>query len=228
MQRLVMMVVGFCAALASAAPGRALIWGGGPTRDSAAAAQKALEASDVNAMLAFAPGFPKSIESQSVKGLKPGLHIVLLGLCSEKDDATLALAVARSVEPGVYARRIEFEGNGSCPVLKAPWTHVAAPAAGKRLDIKVISDGQTLRVLAWLKDEAGNLLDFASRATTCAIECKNVRVLTAETEATVAFTLVVHSCSITGEMDREWQIAVTKKRLSVREVEGEQRPGTCD
>jgi threonine dehydrogenase-like Zn-dependent dehydrogenase len=164
MQRLVMMAVGLSAAFAAAAPGRALIWGGGPTRDSAAAARTALDTSDVNAMLAFAPGFPKSIESRAVKGLKPGLHIVLLGLCSERDDATLALAVAKSVEPGVYVRRIEFEGSGSCPVLKAPWTQVAATGERTRLDIKVISDKRTLRVLAWLKDDGGDVLDFASQA----------------------------------------------------------------
>lgn len=228
MQGFVALVVGLSAALTSAAPGRALIWGGGPTHAVADAAHKALEASDVHALLTFAPGFPKRVESRSVKGLKPGLHIVLLGLCGEKDDSTLALSVAKAVEPKVYARRVEFDGTGSCPVLKAPWSQVTSTYAGKRLDLKVVSDQQTLRVLALLQDETGEPLDFATRATPCAIECKNVRTLTSETDATVQFTVVMPSCTTTGEQDFEWQVRVVKKRLSVDVVEGQQRPGACD
>jgi len=47
-----------------------------------------------------------------------------------------------------------------------------------------------------------------------------VRTLMDEREATVAFTLVVPSCTVTGEMDLEWQITATRKRLSIREVNG--------
>lgn len=227
MQRSLLMVVGLCAALAHGAPGRALIWGGGATRDVADAALKALEASEVRLALTFSEGFPRIVESQTVKGLKPGFHVVLLGLCGEKDDASLAVSMAKSVEAKVYARSVEFDGPASCPKLKAPWK-VEATAAGNGLELDVVISERTIRLLALLNDDKGEPLDFATEEDQCPYECSDVSAAADATGGSVGYTIVSPGCTAPNTQDNEWLVSVKKKRVTVRLKEGKVKKGACD
>lgn len=212
---------------AQAAPGRALIWGGGATREAADTALKAMDATDVRSMLTFSEGFPRIVESQSVKGLKPGFHVVLLGLCGEKDDAALALSMAKSVDAKVYARGVELEGKSSCPTLKAPWK-VAATAASNGLELDIVSGERTLRLLALLNDEKGEPLDFVTDETECPFECSDVSAAADATSGSVGFTVVSPGCTAPNTQENEWLVSVKKKRVTVKLKEGKVKKGACD
>lgn len=213
--------------LAFAEPARALIWGGGATRDVADAALKALDASDVRARLTFAAGFPKVVDSASVKGLKPGFQVVLLGVCAEEDDAALALSVAKSVEPKVYARKVELEEKASCPALHADWKLVDSFTEGG-LELDVVGDGKTLQLLALLNDEKGEPLDFVTEEAECTVQCDGVKLGREASGASVAFTAVTPGCTTPNEQDYRWLVTQKKKRLSARLIEGKFRRGECD
>lgn len=87
---------------------------------SEAAAAPLLEAAKTRAMavvpwVTLAEGFPKVVDSATVKGLKPGFWIVLAGFCATVDPALKAL------DPGAYSKPVEVE-KAACPVVLDGWT----------------------------------------------------------------------------------------------------------
>jgi hypothetical protein len=116
--------------LAHAAQREVLIWGGGKTPREAAALQAKLTAppGQLPSRMKLAPGFPTTLESRTLSGLKPGFHIVLLGFCS-KAEVGPVLAELKSLNPGAYARTVTVpEGpyESACPRLE-PWPKPEAP-----------------------------------------------------------------------------------------------------
>lgn len=167
MHRLVLLtcLAGASAFASDSATARALIWGGGATPEVGAAAMTSFDAAaaQVKALLDFSPGYPKLVESASVAGLKPGFHVVLLGLCAA-DDALMPLGLLKSVEPKAYARPVQLDGAASCPKPTKGWTvkhALAVPADGNTLSVQVVlGEGGTWRILASLRDTGGEWLDF--------------------------------------------------------------------
>jgi hypothetical protein len=67
----------------------------------------------------FAEGYPRALESATVKGLRPGFHVVVAGYCAPGASAA-PLAVLRKPFPGTYERRVEVPADrASCPALVA-------------------------------------------------------------------------------------------------------------
>lgn len=86
---------------------------------SEAAAAPLLEAAKKRAavvapLLTLAEGFPKVVDSATVKGLKPGFFIVLAGFCTVVDPALKAL------DPGAYAKPVQDVAE-ACPKVAQGW-----------------------------------------------------------------------------------------------------------
>jgi hypothetical protein len=209
--------------VAFAEPARALIWGGGASADDAAAAMKTFDASDAKAMLAFAPGFPRIVQSKDVKGLKAGFHIVLLGICGMKDDTWLPLSVAKSIEAKVYVRGVEHDGATACPTLKEPWK-VESFVNNDRMHIGVIRNARTLRMFALLSDEKWEAADFVTDDADCTTACQGVDAKSNQ----VVWTDISAGCTTPDEQDMSWDVSLKKKRFSAKMVSGARRKGQCD
>ncbi len=81
----------------------------------------------------LAPGYPRVLPSESMKGLNPGLHIVVLGLCSSADRApiksngvgmnialkhhTHLLKQLKASVRGVYSKTVTTDLPLSCPLF---------------------------------------------------------------------------------------------------------------
>jgi hypothetical protein len=171
MLRPLLVVVSLAAAPALAEPARALIWSGRATAEAGAAALAEVPPK-LGALLALGAGFPKVVESRSIAGLKPGFFIVLLGLCGPT-EAELPLLVAKSVDRRVYARPVEVAREAlACPALAGKWK-VADRALGKVSHVRLVNDDEGARIqrrgdadlapwrlMVWLRDDAGELLDL--------------------------------------------------------------------
>jgi hypothetical protein len=225
--RLLALWVVLASSLAGAEPVRALIWGGGATPEAATEARQALDASALGAMLTFAPGYPKVMESKDLKGLKAGFHIVLLGVCGAKEDSWLPLSVAKSVEPKVYVRGAESDGATSCPALKAPWKPASFTSVDA-LHVGAITDGKVLRFLALLSDAKWEAADFVTDEEECAMVCEAVTARADAKGGGVAWSNMSPGCSTPDEQQMEWRVALTKKRLSAKVVTGKHFAGQCD
>lgn len=98
-------------------PSRAIVWGGGPTPEDGAAwmARWRQESPDYADLLTLAPGWPQLVESRTVPGLKPGFHVVLLGICPAGDEGP-ALSLLKAIHPGAYARDVAADPPpDACP-----------------------------------------------------------------------------------------------------------------
>lgn len=96
----------------------ALVWSGSTNANVANAQLELLKTTNDrdSSGLTFksGEGFPKIIESATVKGLNAGFHIVLLGFCSEVD--LNLLRVVRIIQPGAYFRKVNIPRDRlSCP-----------------------------------------------------------------------------------------------------------------
>lgn len=128
---------------------------------SEAAAEPLLEAAKKRAeavkdVFTLAPGFPKVVESATVKGLKPGFWIVLAGFCKTVDPGL------KAIDPGAYAKPVQVDAE-ACPALKDHWvaSTVEAKDAEKRTLRAVLfqstsqrDEAQWLAVLS-VRDAAG-------------------------------------------------------------------------
>lgn len=167
MLRPLLVVVSLAAAPALAEPARALIWSGGATAEAGAAALAEVPPK-LGALLALGAGFPKVVESRSIAGLKPGFFIVLLGLCGPTEVELLL-----SVDRRVYARPVEVAREAlACPAFAGKWK-VADRALGKVSHVRLVNDDEGARIqrrgdadlapwrlMVWLRDDAGELLDL--------------------------------------------------------------------
>lgn len=116
---------------ARADEGWALIGGGGPDRvDGELALAEARRVADE--LHLSATGFPRVVRSDDVRGLKPGLHVVLLGVCATKDEATRVRESLRTALPHAYLRRVEGVAIG-CPVVStAAATRIDGPSGDEQ------------------------------------------------------------------------------------------------
>lgn len=116
--------------------GHAVILSGGATLE---AGKAALAAAKPSALVTLRAGHPRLVESATVKGLKPGFHVVLAGVCRSKDDASAARDVLNLASgPGTYVREVQVPRDWleSCPTLQ-PLT----ASGGKVVKRAVIDDG---------------------------------------------------------------------------------------
>ncbi|WP_257454185.1 hypothetical protein [Archangium lipolyticum] len=102
-------------------PAWVLIGGGGATQEDAQQWLDQKKASvGLERMFGFSSGFPKVVRSDDYPGLKPGLFIALLGICSAHDKDAL-LPLMKTVDAGIYAREVKVaDGPMSCPAEAAP------------------------------------------------------------------------------------------------------------
>ena len=149
------------AAQANAADFQALILTGAASEAAGAplleAAKKRVEAA--KDLLAFAPGFPKLVQSDAVPGLKPGFWIVIAGYC-EKDTVLDAL---KAIDSGSYSRPVKVEA-GACPKVTEGWsvkTDEAKDASKRTLrGVLFVPDdqGHEWKLYVSLKEKSGVLL----------------------------------------------------------------------
>ncbi len=137
------------ASLAAAPATAALVWGGGKTK---ADAEKWVKAwSDASApfqgLYTLPPGHPRVVESAKVKGMKPGFHVVLLGVCSSAELAP-RLQLFKSIYAGTYARRVSGL-PASCPAI-TPKTRVRHTES--------VTAGETVLTLSHLETPKGELM----------------------------------------------------------------------
>jgi hypothetical protein len=99
----------------------ALIGGGGANQEDAQRWIDQKKASmGLHDMFRFSRDFPKVVKSDDYPGLKPGLFIALLAICSTHDKEVL-LPLMKTVDAGVYAREVKVpDGHTSCPQEAAP------------------------------------------------------------------------------------------------------------
>jgi ankyrin repeat protein len=96
-----------------------LLWGGGKTEQEAQAWLAGFQqlAPRLRELLQPAEGFPLVVASDSVPGLAPGLHVVLLGYCGAEDAAS-RLKLLKALYPGAYTRRVKVPlTTNACPVV---------------------------------------------------------------------------------------------------------------
>lgn len=104
-------------AASAAEPMTLLIFAGGATADDARAALTSFEKLRplVARVITLPAGEPRVVESSTLPGLKPGFHVVTLGLCRAPADA---LAALKAVYPGTYARPLTGDaGPERCPTV---------------------------------------------------------------------------------------------------------------
>ena len=140
-----------------------LLLGGGAT--SAAEARSLVESWKFGAFTAperrasqhelvkFTEGFPRGIDSGTVEGLKPGFHVVALGVC-QPDEAEARLKALRGFMPGAYSRKVRVPKawHGQCPQVG----ELVASAS------QAAPSGETLTLSAWRADEAWSGLLFVA------------------------------------------------------------------
>ena len=114
-------MVVFLACFALAAPtSRAIVWGGGPTPEAGETwmTRWQQEAPDYADLIALPEGWPKLVQSDSVPGMKPGFHVVVLGICPAGDERA-PLELLKALHPSVYAREVTDPAPpGACPALR--------------------------------------------------------------------------------------------------------------
>jgi hypothetical protein len=116
-----------------------LVWGGGKTPQEAEAAAKDYRerAGDWKQVLTLAEGYPRILASDTVPGLKPGFHVVVLGVCEPTEGATIEAAFD-ALEPRTYSREVSWPEKGKlpCPQLAYYWSfEKSVRAKGKQGDL---------------------------------------------------------------------------------------------
>lgn len=98
-------------------PPHVLIFSGGATRQDAEAALASFKKLEdwLSTAVTLPPGEPRIIESSALPGLKPGFHVVTLGLCR---DPAPALAALKTIYPGAYARALTEPRPEACPLVR--------------------------------------------------------------------------------------------------------------
>jgi hypothetical protein len=110
--------------LAGAAPPRrapapaeawALILASETSRPAAEAKLKAMQDAQAFAFVKPAEGHPRIVESSSLPGLEPGLHVVVLGVCGLRRQALAAVARVRPEVGDAFAKRLTGAAALACP-----------------------------------------------------------------------------------------------------------------
>lgn len=94
-----------------------LIADGAKSKTQAKAKAKAFKA---RAEWILAKGYPKVIDSKTIKGLNPGFHILVLGFCPQSSaTAEVLLPALKKTYPGLYMKEVSH-GADSCPTQTLP------------------------------------------------------------------------------------------------------------
>src|SRR5690349_20739583 len=111
------------ALLVAAAPvqpaaANAIIWAGGKTREEAQARLDGWPKDEArwSQSVRLKAGFPKLVASDALPGLKPGFHVVLLGICNA-EQARARTRTLKELYPEVYWRPLTGPHDESCPEL---------------------------------------------------------------------------------------------------------------
>jgi hypothetical protein len=206
---------------------RALIWGGGATPEAAATALKDFEGNgEAKQLFEFAAGYPKVVESKSIAGMKPGFHVVLLGVCGA-DESLLALSAFKSVQPQVYARQVQVSER-NCPKLKSEWK-VETKKGGPLTAIGLTGGLGAWKVLVSLTDDAGELIDFKTVSSSDCHQGAELRGFDADTQtAWVSLLCYLPGCTAPDEQEQTYTFKIVKKRLRQNVEEGRRIKGACD
>jgi hypothetical protein len=119
--RVVLLLSALLPATATAAGrgGHALLLGGGQTE---AEAQAALLHYQRTARSGVSPraGFPRVVKSETLGGLVPGLHLAVLGVCEDVQQARRVLELVSLELPGASLKPVQGEVAGQCPGVELP------------------------------------------------------------------------------------------------------------
>jgi hypothetical protein len=111
---------------------------------------------ELTKLFSFSSGFPAVSKSDDYPGLKPGLHVVVLAVCSDKDKEGL-LSLFQVVDAGIYARPLTASPPMACPQEATP---IATVGNIRAYAFKLPYTGFPVdRVRVLLVDEAGKTLD---------------------------------------------------------------------
>jgi hypothetical protein len=163
------------AAPAPAAAGgkQLIIWGGGPTP---ADAERALaywnsEKTVLEGVLELAAGFPRTVASKDVPGLKPGFQVVVLGTCAGP-ALEKPLRAIQGLRKGAYAKPGVLAGVGEgCPSSTKGYEALELERVKKGTQelslIGFAATKSTKEKLAWayrfvLRESSGALLDWTA------------------------------------------------------------------
>ncbi len=224
--RCVFLLLAFSSLAAAQTPARALIWGGGATPESATQALHIFESVEVaKAMFEFPTGYPRVVESASLAGLKPGFHVVLLGVC-ERADAAVLLPAFKAIEPAVYARTITATER-ACPTLK--WKARSSQAGKLAVTALTNKNYSDWRVVAHLADDAGELVDVARFEPS---ECHGgglgeLDFKTDDTTVTLTVTCHFAGCTVPSRQTDTWRFEVKAKRVKRTVKAGKFISGPC-
>ncbi|MBN1207997.1 MAG: hypothetical protein JXB05_24245, partial [Myxococcaceae bacterium] len=108
------------AAAGEGSEAQVLIWGGGRTPEEGRKALERFEAEREGLEAVLSPGesYPRVVASDTLPGLNPGFHVVVLGAC-KPEEAKAPLAALQAFKPGVYARAVKMVLEaGSCPKIE--------------------------------------------------------------------------------------------------------------
>ena len=134
------------AARASASPATAILLGGGPDRSDAELAMRNWKEFEevTQELLVLPPGYPKIVDSATIKGMAPGLAVVVAGFCAG-EQATRVARFLRALEPGAYTRAAVVPAL-ACPEIASEWQIGASVkvAAGPKnvLRVQIFDDGR--------------------------------------------------------------------------------------
>ncbi|NMO17524.1 SUMF1/EgtB/PvdO family nonheme iron enzyme [Pyxidicoccus fallax] len=106
------------AAAPAPSPANAVIWASARTEAEGQTllAKWSNEAPVWSERLRFKPGYPKLVKSDTLPGLNPGFHVVLLGLCNAEQVRPRVRAI-KEVYPQAYWRPVKVAAEDSCPEL---------------------------------------------------------------------------------------------------------------
>ena len=219
------MLAGALLLLLPADPAHLLILGGGKTEADAAKAKAAFTR---HADVTPTPGYPKTLKSDTIAGLKPGFHILVLGACPP--DAW-TLDEVRGLYDGSYIRAVQWQGSLPCPTSKKE------PKLGATRTLKVRDRSVRVRVGAGvtvveLEGASGpsarvvlteaQLAHFGEAG--CTLEGPEVR----GRRLVIPFACDVPDCTTLGRQEGEARITVAKKGLRLKLRKGKYTPGQCD
>lgn len=140
-----------------------LVVGGGATRE---AAEQSLEAwkriaPHVDTFFKVPAGFPRIVESDSIAGLKPGFHVVLLAAANEF-ELTPYLPIINALRTGCYVRPVSWKPEAPAPLMLTGdfdrHTTVSRKVKKSMLSVTALWTGGAFKFVGTLYDPTGKLV----------------------------------------------------------------------
>ncbi len=103
---------------AAPAASNAVIWTGGTDADEVQAKLSVWPKDEArwSSRIKLQPGYPKLVKSDDVPGLKPGFHVILLGVCGQERVRARTRAI-KELYPETYWRPLTAAQPEACPEL---------------------------------------------------------------------------------------------------------------